>query len=88
MDSMADDAGRNSDGARRLGLLSVVAPVYDEEAGLEAFYSRVCTALRAIPFELVLVDDGSRDSSPQILERLADSDPRVCVVFLSRNFGH
>ncbi|HZO78088.1 MAG TPA: glycosyltransferase family 2 protein [Solirubrobacteraceae bacterium] len=85
---MADDAGRNSDGARRLGLLSVVAPVYDEEAGLEAFYSRVCTALRAIPFELVLVDDGSRDSSPQILERLADSDPRVCVVFLSRNFGH
>ncbi len=88
MAPMADDADRNSDGARRLGLLSVVAPVYDEEAGLEAFYSRVCTALRAIPFELVLVDDGSRDSSPQILERLADSDPRVCVVFLSRNFGH
>ena len=88
MGPMAADVDRNSDGARRLGLLSVVAPVYDEEAGLEAFYSRVCTALRAIPFELVLVDDGSRDSSPQILERLADSDPRVCVVFLSRNFGH
>jgi dolichol-phosphate mannosyltransferase len=88
MGPMAADVDRNSDRARRLGLLSVVAPVYDEEAGLEAFYSRVCTALRAIPFELVLVDDGSRDSSPQILERLADSDPRVCVVFLSRNFGH
>lgn len=88
MGPMAADVDRNFDRARRLGLLSVVAPVYDEEAGLEAFYSRVCTALRAIPFELVLVDDGSRDSSPQILERLADSDPRVCVVFLSRNFGH
>lgn len=87
MGAMAVEADR-SVGTRRLGLLSVVAPVYDEEEGLEAFYSRVCTALRAIPFELVLVDDGSRDSSPQILERLADSDPRVCVVFLSRNFGH
>jgi polyisoprenyl-phosphate glycosyltransferase len=88
MSAMAAGVDRSFDGARTLGLLSVVAPVYDEEAGLEAFYSRVCTALRAFPFELVLVDDGSRDSSPEILERLAESDPRVCVVFLSRNFGH
>jgi len=36
----------------------------------------------------VLVDDGSSDASPQILERLAEADPRVSVVFLSRNFGH
>jgi dolichol-phosphate mannosyltransferase len=88
MNPMAVGVERNSDSARSLGLVSVVAPVYDEEAGLEAFYSRICTALRGVPFELVLVDDGSRDSSPQILERLAESDPRVCVVFLSRNFGH
>jgi polyisoprenyl-phosphate glycosyltransferase len=88
MSAMAAGVEPNSDGARTLGLLSVVAPVYDEEAGLEAFYSRVCTALRSFPFELVLVDDGSRDSSSQILERLAEADPRVCVVFLSRNFGH
>jgi polyisoprenyl-phosphate glycosyltransferase len=88
MSAMADGLDHQSDGTRRLGLLSVVAPVYNEEDGIEAFYTRVCAALRGFPFELVLVDDGSRDSSPKILERLAASDPRVCVVFLSRNFGH
>ena len=75
-------------GERRLGLLSVVAPVYNEEATLEQFYSRVCSALQGLRFELVLVDDGSSDQSPAILERLASNDPRVHVVFLSRNFGH
>jgi dolichol-phosphate mannosyltransferase len=75
-------------GGRKLGLLSVVAPVYNEEATIEEFYARVCTALAGLSFELVLVDDGSSDSSPEVLERLASGDPRVRVVFLSRNFGH
>jgi dolichol-phosphate mannosyltransferase len=75
-------------GERRLGLLSVVAPVYNEEGTLEQFYARVCTALDGLRFELVLVDDGSTDTSPAILARLASSDPRVHVVYLSRNFGH
>ncbi len=73
---------------RTLSLLSVVAPVYNEEALIEEFYARTCSALEGIAFELVLVDDGSSDSSPQVLERLAEHDPRVHVVFLSRNFGH
>ena len=85
---MDGDVDRKSEGKRKLGLLSVVAPVYNEEALIEAFYARVSSALQGINFELVLVDDGSRDSSAKILERLAESDPRVCVVFLSRNFGH
>ena len=75
-------------GARRLGLLSVVAPVYNEEATIDEFYARVCAALEGLPFELVLVDDGSTDGSPLMLETLAASDPRVRVVHLSRNFGH
>ncbi len=76
-------------GERRvLGLLSVVAPIYNEEALIEQFYGRVCAALEGVNFELVLVDDGSSDASPRILERLAENDPRVRVVFLSRNFGH
>ena len=45
-------------------------------------------ALEGLNFELVLVDDGSTDSSATILERLAESDPRVRLVYLSRNFGH
>jgi polyisoprenyl-phosphate glycosyltransferase len=75
-------------GPRRLDLLSVVAPVYNEEATIEEFYARVCSALEGYPFELVLVDDGSTDGSPALLDGLTDIDPRVRVVYLSRNFGH
>ncbi|HWD65461.1 MAG TPA: glycosyltransferase family 2 protein, partial [Solirubrobacteraceae bacterium] len=73
---------------RPLKLLSVVAPVYNEVALIEAFYQRVCSALEGISFELVLVDDGSSDGSLEVLEQLAATDPRVRVVILSRNFGH
>jgi polyisoprenyl-phosphate glycosyltransferase len=75
-------------GGRRLSLLSVVAPVYNEEDTLHEFYERVTRALEDLPFELLLVDDGSTDDSPAILSRLAAEDPRVRVVCLSRNFGH
>jgi dolichol-phosphate mannosyltransferase len=81
-------AGPTQPEPRALGLLSVVAPVYDEEALVEEFYTRVCSALDGLRFELVLVDDGSADRTPEILESLAENDPRVRVVYLSRNFGH
>ncbi len=82
-------SGRDGEGALRpLELLSVVAPVYNEEATIDEFYGRVCTALAGLSFELVLVDDGSTDRSGAALERLAGSDPRVRVIYLSRNFGH
>jgi polyisoprenyl-phosphate glycosyltransferase len=74
--------------SRELDLLSVVAPVYNEEALIDEFYTRVCTALDGVQFELVLVDDGSTDGSAAALDRLASGDPRVRVVSLSRNFGH
>jgi len=73
---------------RSLQLLSVVAPLYDEEALLEAFHARVCAALEGIPFELILVDDGSSDRTPELLAALATRDKRVRVIYLSRNFGH
>ena len=81
-------AASQQNGGRRLELLSVVAPVYNEEATIEEFYGRVCGALTDMHFELVLVDDGSSDRTHAALERLAATDPRVRVVFLSRNFGH
>jgi dolichol-phosphate mannosyltransferase len=71
-----------------MGLLSVVAPVYNEEALIGEFYTRVCAALEGLEFELVLVDDGSSDGCPAAMDQLAASDPRVRVVYLSRNFGH
>ena len=73
---------------RELGMVSVVAPVYNEEELVEEFHARVCHAMDGVRFELVIVDDGSSDSTPVCLARLADADPRLRVVTLSRNFGH
>jgi glycosyltransferase involved in cell wall biosynthesis len=69
-------------------LLSVVAPVYDEEQLVEQFVVRACAASADYDFELVLVNDGSKDATPELLDRIAASDSRVRVIHLSRNFGH
>jgi glycosyltransferase involved in cell wall biosynthesis len=73
---------------RHLGLLSIVAPMLDEEGTARAFCERVRSALDGLPWELVVVDDGSQDETPQILAELARADERIKVVTLSRNFGH
>jgi glycosyltransferase involved in cell wall biosynthesis len=69
--------------------LSIVAPVYDEEENIEAFVAAVHEALdpTGIDFELICVDDGSRDQSGAVLERLAQTDPRLVVCRFRRNFG-
>jgi glycosyltransferase involved in cell wall biosynthesis len=73
---------------RTLRLLSVVAPMFNEEETAREFYRRVCTALEGIPFELLVVDDGSTDGTPAVLRELAAADKRLKVLRLSRNFGH
>ena len=85
---MNDDDGveRRASEAR----VTVVAPVYNEEAGVAEFVRRVVDAVgpAVAELELLLVDDGSTDGSLPVLEKLAADDPRVRVLSLSRNFGH
>lgn len=71
-------------------VISIVAPVFNEEPILHELYHRIATTLDAIgePWELVLVNDGSRDGSYAIMRELHEQDPRVRVVNFSRNFGH
>ena len=77
-----------SAGARTLGLLSVVAPLFNEEQTVGEFHRRTQAALEGVPHELILVDDGSTDGTGAVLTKLAAADPRTRVITLSRNFGH
>jgi undecaprenyl-phosphate 4-deoxy-4-formamido-L-arabinose transferase len=69
--------------------LSVVVTLFDEEPSLEELYCRTVTALEdyGASFELILVDDGSRDGTFAVLERLHAADDRVRAVRFKRNFG-
>jgi dolichol-phosphate mannosyltransferase len=75
-------------GARSLGLLSVVVPVYNEADTLSELYDRITAAVEGVPFELVFSDNASTDGTAEALRELAERDERVRVVLLSRNFGH
>ncbi len=70
--------------------ISVVVPCFNEEEGILACHDRLTAVLRSLdtPYELVYVNDGSRDRTLSILEELHATDPSVTIVDLSRNFGH
>jgi glycosyltransferase involved in cell wall biosynthesis len=71
-------------------MISIVIPAYNEEDGITELYRRIVTASPSWDddFEILIVDDGSRDRTVEICERIAASDPRLKVLVLSRNFGH
>jgi dolichol-phosphate mannosyltransferase len=71
--------------------LSVVVPCYNEEANLDVLHARVsAAALAAVgpDYEIVFVNDGSRDKSWAVMQRLAAADPHLVAINLSRNHGH
>ena len=75
--------------APRQPVFSIIAPVHNEEAVLPELYRRLRDVMDGTgePWELVLVDDGSRDHSAQVIHDLHVADPRVVGLSLSRNFG-
>jgi len=70
--------------------ISVVVPCYNEEVVLPETIRRLTETLEKLgrAYEIVCVDDGSRDGTPRVLAELHASDPRILVVRMSRNFGH
>ncbi len=74
---------------RKPGKISLVVPVYNEGRGLRALWASVSQVMNSLDYdwELVLVDDGSRDDSWDVIRALSGEFPRVKGVMLSRNFG-
>jgi glycosyltransferase involved in cell wall biosynthesis len=69
--------------------LSIVVPLFNEEDSVRPLYSAIVGAVEplGLPFEIVLVDDGSRDRTVERVEEIARQDPRVCLVKFRRNYG-
>jgi glycosyltransferase involved in cell wall biosynthesis len=69
--------------------LSIVVPLYNEEDSLRPLYSAITRAVEPlrISFEIVFVDDGSRDATVRIADEIARCDLRVCLVKFRRNYG-
>jgi len=73
-----------------LPIYSIIAPIFNEAASLPELYRRISEVMETTgePWELVLVNDGSTDSSADIIRELARQDERVRPVIFARNFGH
>jgi dolichol-phosphate mannosyltransferase len=71
-------------------MLTIVVPIYNEEENLHNLYARLIGASPTWKedFEIMLVNDGSKDKSLEIMKSFALADPRVRIINFSRNFGH
>lgn len=71
----------------RAPALSVCVPVFDEEGNVEALHARLDAALAGLDWEVIYVNDGSRDASARLLDAVAARDPRARVIHFVRNYG-
>jgi len=71
-------------------VFTIIAPVFNEAESLPALHQRVREVMDSTgePWELILVDDGSRDGSTEAILKLNEADPSVVPVIFARNFGH
>ncbi len=71
-------------------VLSVVVPLFNEQENVRELHRRLTASLRsmAISYEIVFIDDGSRDDTSRMIDELHGLDAHLAVIHLSRNFGH
>jgi dolichol-phosphate mannosyltransferase len=69
---------------------SVIIPAYNEQEVIEESYKRLTTVMSQLdePYELIFIDDGSRDKTAEILGRICEKDKHAILIRFSRNFGH
>ncbi|MBQ5927195.1 MAG: glycosyltransferase, partial [Clostridia bacterium] len=69
--------------------ISVVVPCYNEQSTVESFYQAATPVLKStgLEYEIIYVNDGSRDDTLKLLKGLAERDEKVKVLSFSRNFG-
>ena len=71
-------------------LISIIVPCYNEEASLRLFHEAVKKTEKSMPdcrFEILLINDGSKDKTVEVMRELAAEDPEVSYFSFSRNFG-
>ena len=70
-------------------MISLIIPCFNEEESLPLFYPEATSVLRQMncDYELIFVNDGSRDRTLEILKELSEKDPHVIYLSFSRNFG-
>ena len=73
----------------RQKMISLIIPCFNEEESLPLFYPEATSVLRQMncDYELIFVNDGSRDRTLEILKELSEKDPHVIYLSFSRNFG-
>ena len=69
---------------------SLIVPIYNEEEIIPELYRRLSAVMNRLDglVELILINDGSRNGSLQLLRELHQKDPRICYLSFARNFGH
>ena len=70
-------------------MISIIVPFYNEEKNVEILYGELNAVLKKLKgdYEIVFIDDGSRDGTSGILERLSKADKKVKTIQFRRNFG-
>ena len=71
--------------------ISIVVPMYYEEEVAQECYNRisnVCKSIENYDYEIIFINDGSKDKTLAILEKIAENDKNIKIISFSRNFGH